>query len=853
MWITGKRALVALMRAAGSRDRAWRLIWGRHRSFGLLVAALLMLFLSAPAGATATASGSPVPGTLAGTVNFSQPCASGIGVGVAYDGSNLWYSCYSSSPDLFRANPVTGQVTASYDISSGLGSLAYDASRNVIWAGWGGSSVGNVSLIQLDGSKNVVGSHVVFNACAAGECFSDIDDGLTYDAGSDTLYVSPDTATTIDHFSTNGTLLGSFPWAGQSCYNSGLAIGDQLLFEGSDGCSHVWVVDKTNSSKVVFDFSTAVSGDPNFRDEGMACDPNTFGGQGEQVIWSKEAYAPMRAHAFVIPNGSCGVGGEPVSGTAQISYVALGDSFSSGEGNPPFLAGSDQGKDECDRSTRSYSEDFAHARDYNLAFYACSGATTASILNKYNYTEIPQIKEPGVSPSAGLLTLTVGGNDVGFGNVLTYCVLVNYDCTSNIFRIPFTHIFASVTGSVLRKIAVVGPRLVTTYAKLRNATGPNTSIVVLNYPQIFPSLASEQGCASLFPLTSGDQNFFRQATGDLNSQIATAATDAGVNLVDTVPTFSSHEICGNGGSWFNGINWSLTETHNYSFHPTATGQAAYARVLNDYLSTYAASGAPLLPNGLPPNPVPADPPFSVQTPGGMGDNVDWTSMAVHPVTPSAPSCQDTVQPGQLVSISASGYAPSSDLQLIEMVHAANPVDLGIVQATNTGAISQTLRVPFGTPPGAFVGVVAAGSEPGGTNNEVAVAALAVSPQGSTCGTVDDLPFAGFTGPVANLPVVSPEQSGRTLPVSFSLLGIQATPAEVISAGYPIMAQVTCNSHSIAMSGTLASSPGGAGLSYDSVHDRYQFLWKTPSAATGCWQLVFRLVDGTYHAVEVSLR
>ena len=259
---------------------------------------------------------------MAGGVHFSQECGGpDIGVGITYDGANLWYSCYDSSPDLLRADPRTGQVTASYNIDGGLGALAYDATRNAIWAGWGGPNRGDIRLITLDGSQSVTGSSVAFNTCNS-TCSDDLDDGLSYDGGNDALYFSPDTSRTIYHYSTQGTLLtdgpfgnGAIPWAGGgNCYNSGLAIGDQYLFQGADGCSHVYVVDKANPQSVLYDFSTAVPGDANFRDEGLACDPNTFNAAGQQVMWSKEAYGPMRANAFVIPNDSCGVGGLPVGG-----------------------------------------------------------------------------------------------------------------------------------------------------------------------------------------------------------------------------------------------------------------------------------------------------------------------------------------------------------------------------------------------------------------------------------------------------------------------------------------------------------------------------------------------------------
>jgi hypothetical protein len=292
-----------------------------RRLLGVITGTALLAGLTLALPAPAEAASKPT-GTLAGGVTFSQDCPSGIGVGIAYDGANLWYSCYDSSPDLLRADPTTGQVTATYNIEGGLGALAYDAKRNALWAGWGGPNTGSVWLIQLGASKNVTGSSVAFSTCDSAHysynyCSMDIDDGLTYDATYDTVYVSPDTSQVIRSYQSDGTFLNEVSWAGGSnCYNSGIAIGDQLLFEGADGCNHVYVVDRTDPSTVKFDFSTAVSGDPNFRDEGLACDTNTFAGQGEQVMWSKEAYSPMRAHAFVIPDGSCGVGGKPASGGA---------------------------------------------------------------------------------------------------------------------------------------------------------------------------------------------------------------------------------------------------------------------------------------------------------------------------------------------------------------------------------------------------------------------------------------------------------------------------------------------------------------------------------------------------------
>ncbi len=302
-----------------------------RRSPFLVVAACL---LATSIGAMFSATSSAATGDLVGTANFSQQCGGfqGVGVGVTFDGSNLWYSCAESTPDLFRADPHTGQVTASYTIGGGIGALAYDATNNVIYAGWGNSSnQGNIYSIQLDANRNVTSSAVKFTAPGAIVC--GLDDGLAYDGSNDTLYVSDDCSTTIHHYDTSGNELGSFSWAGSGCYNSGLALGNQLIFEGADGCSTVYVVDKDANQTVKYQFSTAVAGDPNFRDEGLSCDTSSF--PGMDVMWSKEAYAPERAHAFEIPASSCGVGGlgaggvgapqslrvTPENGSAEVSWL----------------------------------------------------------------------------------------------------------------------------------------------------------------------------------------------------------------------------------------------------------------------------------------------------------------------------------------------------------------------------------------------------------------------------------------------------------------------------------------------------------------------------------------------------
>jgi hypothetical protein len=86
-----------------------------------------------------------------------------------------------------------------------------------------------------------------------------------------------------------------------------LAVGGPFLYQGANGCAHIWVTDKTVPYTAQFNFNTLSS-----RDEDLECDTVTFAPQGKHVIWAVEGRNPRLARAFEIPFNSCGTGGQPV-------------------------------------------------------------------------------------------------------------------------------------------------------------------------------------------------------------------------------------------------------------------------------------------------------------------------------------------------------------------------------------------------------------------------------------------------------------------------------------------------------------------------------------------------------------
>ena len=87
------------------------------------------------------------------------------------------------------------------------------------------------------------------------------------------------------------------------------------------------------------------------------------------------------------------------------SYVALGDSYSSGVGTGSYTLSS-----TCKRGVYAYPYLYTqrHAGT-SLTFVACSGAKTSDVL-------ATQVQS--VTKSTTLVTMTIGGNDIGFANLI---------------------------------------------------------------------------------------------------------------------------------------------------------------------------------------------------------------------------------------------------------------------------------------------------------------------------------------------------------------------------------------------------------------------------------------------------
>ncbi|QNP62548.1 SGNH/GDSL hydrolase family protein [Streptomyces genisteinicus] len=233
---------------------------------------------------------------------------------------------------------------------------------------------------------------------------------------------------------------------------------------------------------------------------------------------------------------------------AALDYVALGDSYSSGVGAGSY----DSASGDCKRSTRAFPKLWAAANaPSSFAFTACSGART---------NDVTANQLGPLSSATDLVSLTVGGNDAGFADVMTTCVLQSEaTCISRVNQAR-AYVDSTLPG-----------RLDSVYSAVRSKA-PSAKVVVLGYPRFY-----KLGGSCIAGLSEGERTAINGASDYLNAAVARRAAAHGFTFGSVVGTFTGHEIC-SGSAWLHSVNWlNIGE----SYHPTAAGQSGgYLPVLN---------------------------------------------------------------------------------------------------------------------------------------------------------------------------------------------------------------------------------------------------------------------------------
>ena len=273
-----------------------------------------------------------------------------------------------------------------------------------------------------------------------------------------------------------------------------------------------------------------------------------------------------------------------------VVWWSAGDSYSSGEGTGP----------ENDLDEASVAFACAQARDvaygplaarilrsshgWNIpagreSFTACTGARFVSMLDVCHQTAQgicygPQSAVRGRNEQADVITLTFGGNDIGFGRMMTCVGKPLCDALS----------LAAETRQAITRLREAAAVLYERIA--RDYLTPRGKLYVVGYPNITAPV-HEWGwrwrCAIW--ISKEEAEMLARLGDHLNDSLSRAVLDADEELgggrvyyLDTAALYrqGKHELCGDGENWLNAVPPLQLDD---SFHPNIAGHQAMADAL----------------------------------------------------------------------------------------------------------------------------------------------------------------------------------------------------------------------------------------------------------------------------------
>lgn len=271
----------------------------------------------------------------------------------------------------------------------------------------------------------------------------------------------------------------------------------------------------------------------------------------------------------------------PVEAATRGGYVALGDSYSSGEGAyaMPPEGTVEHGAQRCHRSPKAYYSAVGASFRFRggVAQPACAGATVAGVRNG-QYGQPSQLTRVG--PRTTLVTISVGGNDAGFSGVLTNCIV----------KVPFSAACRGQNSAVAGKIPGIRANVTALLGEI-NRRASTARIILVGYPRLFP----EGPTSSAATIGATDQRWLNAMARRLDDALHAAARTADqriarnrgagtVEFIDTYTAFAGHEI-GTPTPYLNQLDLDVRhlKARPASFHPNATGYHRMAELVDQQI------------------------------------------------------------------------------------------------------------------------------------------------------------------------------------------------------------------------------------------------------------------------------
>ncbi|WFB88451.1 MULTISPECIES: SGNH/GDSL hydrolase family protein [Streptomyces] len=277
----------------------------------------------------------------------------------------------------------------------------------------------------------------------------------------------------------------------------------------------------------------------------------------------------LTAGAVALTAMSASPAGAAASSARTLDYVALGDSYASAPGVPTQVDAA------CGRSSSNYPSLVATSRGARLTDVSCSGATTADLATGQD-GGAPQLD--ALDADTDLVTVSIGGNDLGFTTVLGTCAqLAPTDPTGAPCR---THFTGDGTDELQKAVDATGPKVSRVLKEVRERA-PRAKVVVVGYPSLFPD--SGTGCTSAsVPFAVGDFAYLRDTNKALNAMLKQRAKRGGASYADTYTPTIGHDMCAPVGErWIESL---APQTPAAPAHPNAQGESAMAGSVQRVLS-----------------------------------------------------------------------------------------------------------------------------------------------------------------------------------------------------------------------------------------------------------------------------
>jgi lysophospholipase L1-like esterase len=273
-------------------------------------------------------------------------------------------------------------------------------------------------------------------------------------------------------------------------------------------------------------------------------------------VWARVGRVPLSAVASALLGGAVLAAISPAGPSAAQSgavpayhnYVALGDSYTADVLSGPLPPTTKFVPIGCAQSSADYPHQLAqllHVTQFHDS--SCGSATTADMTQPqsvpFGGTASPQLG--AVNPSVDLVTIGIGGNDVGFVNDAESCL--------NLVPIPIPGAPEGLGGScaaqftaggvdqIDQAIKATAPKIATVLQEIRQRA-PDARILLVNYLDAVP--LDGRGCWSPdVPVQNEDMAYLAAKFVEMDEMLAWTAALGHVQVADTFTPAIGHDVC----------------------------------------------------------------------------------------------------------------------------------------------------------------------------------------------------------------------------------------------------------------------------------------------------------------------